>query len=298
MNFLVIGAGGAGSIHTQELLSRGFRVGVYDRDPAKARALAGRTDAIIAQSDEGSYDCAVVAVPANAHFEVVQRQIALGRRAVVCEKPLCLRPHEAETVTEVAATSTTNLLIAESQCYSEDDGLGVARMRDRVQAGEFGQPVLWRVCAMTSYRPQAWFDDLRVGGGAFIEGGVHVLTAARVLFGEAVRWQGSVRCFSGGTGPDSGTFLIDYADGHQLTLQIGWGTEGCFTGECKPLPNSAGLFGPRRCEAWWPGDNHSAMWDHLLRCIQGEVNPVATLAHAVGAVYDAWECYRAAGVLK
>ena len=169
-------------------------------------------------------------------------------------------------------------------------------MRDRIAAGEFGQPVLWRVCAMTKWRPQEWCDDLSVGGGAFIEGGIHILTTARVLFGEAMRWQGSVRCFSGGTGPDSGTFIVDYEAGHQLTLQIGWGTEGCFAGDCEPLANSAGLFGPKRCEPWWPGDDHDAMWTHLLKCIRGEAEPVASLEDAAGAVKDAWQCYKAAEV--
>lgn len=294
MHILIIGAGGAGNIHATELIKRGVAVSVYDALPDKAEALAAKHGGWAVRDTSGHYDAVVVSVPAAMHYDVIREQLDCGR-TVVSEKPLCLLPHQAEAL--AAATTSRQLYIAESQCYAGDDGLDVARMRGRIASGEFGEPVLWRVCAMTQWRPQAWCDDLYLGGGAFLEGGSHVLTTARVLFGEAVRWQGSVRCFGGGTGPDSGTFLIDYEAGHQLLLQIGWGTEGCFAGECEPLPNSFGLFGPKRCEQWWPGDNHAAMWGHLLKCLAGEAGPVATVHDAAGAVADCWQCYEAAGIV-
>ncbi len=295
LSFLVIGAGTAGANHTRLLTGLGHAVSVCDVDLAKAEALAAKHGATPVREASGNYGAVVVAVPAAMHYDIICEQLELGNR-VVSEKPLCLREWEAGHL--AGEVEAGNLYIAESQCYGGADGLDIARMRDRIAAGEFGSPVMWRVCAMTQWRPQSWCDDLYLGGGAFLEGGVHVLTTARVLFGEAVRWQGSVRCFSGGLGPDSGTFLIDYAGGHQLTLQIGWGTEGCFAGECKPLRNSAGLIGPRQClDDWWPGDDHAAMWGHLLKCLAGEAEPVATLQHAACAVQDCWRCYEAAGIV-
>jgi hypothetical protein len=38
------------------------------------------------------------------------------------------------------------------------------------------------------------------------------------------------------------------------------------------------------------------MWDHLLSCLDGEAEPVATAAQAAGAVQDLWRCYEAAGI--
>ncbi len=296
MRFLVIGAGASGSIHIGELKRRGYEVAVYDMDLGRAQTLAAKHGAKAvewAEATGGDYGCAVVCVPARWHFEVAAQQLGLGRQ-VVCEKPLALLPFDAETM---GVIDPARLFVAESQCYAGEDGLDILTMQKRIEGGEFGHPVLWRVCAMTKYRPQAWCKDLSIGGGAFLEGGVHVLTTARVLFGEAIRWQASVRrSFTGEAAPDSGTFIIDYECGDQLTLQIGWGTEGCFTGDCEPLPNSFGLIGPRRCEAWWPSDNHSAMWGHLLKCLAGEAEPVATLHDAAGAVADCWKCYAAAGV--
>ena len=181
--------------------------------------------------------------------------------------------------------------VAESQAY----GSGFADLRQRLDY-VCGSPVVWRACYMTPYRPQRWSYELQVGGGAFCEGGIHMLTCARSLFGVATKWQGSVRSFAGGTGPDSGTLLIDYEGGHQLCLQLGWGTADCFAGGSL-LPNSVGFFGPRAVLPWAPADDHSAMWDHLLLCLAGEAQPVATAAHAAAAVGDLWRCYAAAGVV-
>lgn len=294
-SWLVIGAGAAGSIHVRQLLARGYAVTVADADPARAQALAQAQETGATAGDlEGEFCGAVIATPANTRLPLVERALQLAE-VLVCEKPLALTAEDAQ---EIAAMAPGRVYIAESQCYGGADGLEVRRMADRIAGGEFGRPVLWRVNAMTKYRPQSWCTDLSVGGGAFMEGGVHVLTTARVLFGEAVKWQASVRCFSGGTGPDTGTFLIDYERGDSLALAISWDTEGCFTGECPTLQCAAGLVGAARCLPWWPPDNHTAMWDHLERCIEGNDEPVATMQHAAGAVADVWRCYATAGIAE
>lgn len=293
MRFLIIGAGGSGGVHTR-LLVRKHEVSVYDPDEARALALCAETSAQISYSPEAYCDCAVVCTPGYLHREIVEQQLALGR-PVVCEKPLAIRPRDAVYLAEEYGE---RVLIAESQAYAGPDGLDVQRMAESISYGEYGDLVIWRVCAMTSFRPvglQKWFHDFGKSGGAFLEGGVHMATVARVLFGEAVNWRGSVRRMAEGA-PDAGTMIIDYKSGHQLVMQIGWGTEGAFTGECAPLPNSFGLIGSETCQAWWPGDNHEAMWAHLLLCLEGDAEPVATLDDAAGAVCDIWACYDDAGV--
>jgi len=290
----VVGAGAAGRIHAGLLRRLGWQVQVYDRDPVAAKRVAGATGAKVGAEVRDDFPLTVVAVPANAHREVVE-QVRGGGGVVVVEKPLALTPDDARWLAALPEADRL-LFIAESQCYAGEDGLDVARMAEAVRAGAFGRPVQWRVAAMTGYHPQVWCDDIAVGGGAFLEGGVHVATVARVLFGEAVKWQGSVRCYSGGTGPDNGTLLMDYADGDALSLTIGWGTRGCFDGTCAPLHPGGALIGPEKCAPWWPGDQHEVMWRHLLKCVAGETAPVARVADAAGAVVDVWRCYAAAGV--
>jgi len=288
MRYLVIGAGAAGRIHVEQLTRRGMDVQVYDTDAAKATMLAQQYGATAVPTrcliDHTTYDVAVVAVIPSEHYPVALEQVRMGKRVVV-EKPICLLPDHA-----AALAAEPGVYVAESQAY----GNGFGALRERL-AYICGDPVIWRACYMTPYRPQAWSYELAVGGGAFCEGGIHMLTCARALFGNAVKWQGSVRCFAGGTGPDSGTLLIDYERGDQLCLQLGWGTADCFAGS-PTLPNSVGFYGPRSVLPWAPADDHSAMWDHLLSCLDGEAEPVATAAQAAGAVQDLWRCYEAAGI--
>ncbi len=283
----VIGAGAAGSIHARLLAERGYTVCIYDADAGHAAKLAARVQGTATQSPLHEADITVVAVPTQHHYQYIRLLLDEGR-TVVSEKPLCLYPEQA---VEVAGTSDGRLYIAESQGYGADQ----AAQREQVRGGYYGDEVLWRVAAMSPYKSQAWSYDLWQGGGAFLEGGVHVATVARMLFGKAVNWQGMFRCLAGGSGPDTGQLAIEYEDGDMLSLQICWGTAGCWSGACKPLPNVAGLVGSVRCAPWWPGDNHAAMWDALLPAIEAGTQPLVTADDAAGAVADVWRCYRAGG---
>ena len=214
MRFLVIGAGGAGRIHAEQLTRRGYSVQVYDTDPARAQLLATQYGAHAVPTrcmvDPATYDVAVVAVVPSEHYPIALEQVRMGKQVVV-EKPLCLLPEHA-----AALAAEPGVYVAESQAY----GNGFGELKQRLDY-VCGSPAIWRACYMTPYRPQPWSYELGIGGGAFCEGGIHMLTCARVLFGQATRWQGSVRSLSGGTGPDSGTLLVDYEGGHQLCLQLG-----------------------------------------------------------------------------
>ena len=284
----MIGAGAAGRIHARLLSERGLQVAVYDVQGGRAAALAREVGGGATADYLTDADVAVVAVPTSAHYEYARALLDAGH-VVVCEKPLALYPEQAA---ELVQSAGGRLYVAESQGYGADQ----AEMGRAIRGGEYGRPVMWRVCAMSPYRSQEWSYDLRAGGGAFLEGGAHVATVARMLFGQAVAWHGAVRSFAGGDGPDTGQLIIEYEYGDMLTLQIAWGTADCWAGKCPPLANSAGLIGPQKCLPWWPGDNHAAMWDALLPAIEAGAQPLITAKHAAGAVADIWRCYRAGGV--
>jgi len=290
MRALIIGAGAAGRIHAEQLVERGHEVTIFDTDAKKAEALAYACEAAAVEDCEGEYDLSVVAVPTRYHYDYIVSELKNGR-GVVAEKPLCLRADEADEVARLSRALPSELYIAESQGYG-----GAAKMKQAVQTGHFGNPVIWRLCTMSKWRSQPWSYELETGGGAFLEGGVHMLTVARALFGEAVGWQGSFRNFMGGTGPDNGQLIIDYERGDMVTLTIAWGTEDCFTGACPHLPNHHGIIGPKACQSWFPGDDHASMWSALLPAIEAGTQPFVTVEHAAGAVSDVWKCYEAGGV--
>jgi len=289
-DILIIGCGAAGTNHARLLWPQGHRVSLYDENAEQARRLGTALGLNVVTDCEGDHDLVVVAVPTAWHYRYIAEQLQAGRN-VVSEKPLCLYEKEARAVVRHAENVAANLYVAESQGYG-----GITQgMAARIAVGEFGRPVLWRINAMSPYRSQEWSYDLDIGGGAFLEGGVHMLTVARAFFGEAVAWSGTFQCYQGGTGPDTGALIIEYEQGDAVMLSIGWGTKGCQSGECEPLPNQGGIIGPEKCEPFWTQDNHRDMWAELLPAIDAGEQPFVTVEHAAGAVADVWKCYAAGG---
>lgn len=295
MRVIVIGAGGAGRVHCPVLHKLGQEVYVSDCNPEAQRAAA--LDFGVAEHADwssGDFDMAVVAVPPPDHYDVVRANAEMGR-IVVCEKPLCLRPEDAMALTREVDEKGWRVYIAESQGYYGPDGMGLAEMKRRIEDNDFGNPVRWWLRGMTTWRPQQWVSRLDVGGGCFVEGGIHPMTVAKYLFGTSVNWQGSFVA-ENGRAPHTGTMIVDYELGHGFVLQMGWGTEGCFNGICKPLTAVTGLVGTKWQEVFWPQDDHETMWQTLLGFIERDEPPLITLDCATAALMDVWRCYAAGGI--
>lgn len=290
---LVIGCGAAGRIHAKALRARGLSVAVYDADGDRAAALAKEAGTTIAPDPGGiEVDLCVIATPPVHHIEIADAELRRpDGRAVVIEKPLGLDPTATvEWAARIAATGLS-VYVAESSAY----GTPIQHLRAVIKSDVLGGPLVWRAAYATSYRPQAWSYDLAVGGGAFLEGGAHMLTVARLLFGKAVKWQGMVRNMAGGTGPDTGTVLVEYERGDMLSLSIAWGTEAAFTGGAVPGGNSW-LIGSADAMQLLVNNDHEAMWDALLGYLRRGLAPLCDVRTAAGAVEDCWRCYAAAGV--
>ena len=295
MRFLVIGAGSAGRIHCSVLRHSGHEVVVWDKDLRAAHQAAHDFGVEVAENGLGEpHDVAVVATPPRTHYALVS-ELAERGSVVVCEKPLCLWAEDAWHLAEEAVVRGWRVYVAESEAYGSGE-MDLEAMRERIVSGEFGERVSWWIRGMTTYRPQPWSLALEHGGGAFMEGGIHIFTVARVLFGESVDWCGRFHRHFNADGPDTGTAIVDYETGHQLVLQLGWGTGGCFDGECTPLYATSGFVGGKKQLAWWPPDDHEAMWQRLYHCIETGEPPVVSLADAAGAVADVWLCYKAGGI--
>lgn len=290
---LVIGCGAAGAIHASELAGRGMTMHCHDADMTRAEALAAAIGGYATRDSAAvDVDLVVIATPANTHLAIANAELLRpDGRAVVIEKPVGLDPGATMAWAQSVMEAGQPVYVAESSAYGTD----VEGLRRMLRSGELGSPVQWRAAYATSYRPQAWSYDLAVGGGAFLEGGVHMLTVARLLFGEAVRWGGAVRCLAGGSAPDTGTILVEYVGGDMLSLSIAWGTEAAFTGGDVPQGGSW-LIGSTKAMPLAVGNDHGAMWDELLDCIKTMRKPLCGVKIAAAAVADCWRCYEAAGL--
>jgi predicted dehydrogenase len=118
----VIGTGYLGALHARILteIPSAQMVGFVERDDATAAAVAEkhglrRFDSVAALAKE--VDCAVVATPTVTHFDVVQQLLEAGVDVLV-EKPITVKPEEAQTLVDLAAARGRILQVGHVERYN------------------------------------------------------------------------------------------------------------------------------------------------------------------------------------
>jgi len=118
----VIGTGYLGALHARILteIPAASMAGFVERDDATAAAVAEkhglrRFDSVAALAKE--VDCAVVATPTVTHFDVVQQLLEAGVDVLV-EKPITVKPEEAQTLVDLAAARGRILQVGHVERYN------------------------------------------------------------------------------------------------------------------------------------------------------------------------------------
>lgn len=140
----VIGTGAMGAAHVAFLQAGvpGVRVSeVYDRDTARAAAVAETVDAALADSPEAliasaEVDAVVIASPDSTHADLAIACIAAGKPAM-CEKPLA--PTAAEALRVVEAEVAAGRALVQLGFVRRFDP-GFAALRETVASGSLGVP--------------------------------------------------------------------------------------------------------------------------------------------------------------
>lgn len=187
LRVLVVGAGRAGMVH-----GRSFAVGVPGArlaavaDPqAEARERAAAElgcdlafdDPVAAASSE-DVDAVVIASPTPTHAEIAVAALETGKH-VLCEKPLASTLEQATAVADAARRSSGAFLMGFMRRFDA----GFARARERIEAGEIGEPVLVRSTGRGPGLPGEWALDPRSSGGLIAEVNSHDIDTVRWLFG-------------------------------------------------------------------------------------------------------------------
>ncbi len=167
-------------------------VALHDRDPdapARMDGDAARCAGLAEFLATPGLDAVYVAVPNDAHREVVEAAAAAGK-AVLCEKPLAADTADAEAL--VAAADRAGVLLG----TAFDQRWHPAHVRLRELLPELGTVTAVRV-VYCCWLPADWTPDgrahdnwrvdrARAGGGAAIDLAPHGLDLAGVLLGEDV----------------------------------------------------------------------------------------------------------------
>lgn len=138
----VIGCGYWGAKHARVLhgLQCARLRSVVDSDPAKAQAIAekypetGWHSEIACLLADPVIDGVVIATPASTHYALARQALQAGKHVLV-EKPLTLRPSEAQELTALAEAHSLTLMVGHTFEYHP----AVEALRRLVRSGELGK---------------------------------------------------------------------------------------------------------------------------------------------------------------
>ena len=194
----VVGVGTLGKRHADNLRHSvpGARlVAVSDTDAKRASEVAAELeiehfyDCIEALVERDEIQAVVIASPSKYHALGIQVAAEAGKD-VFCEKPLALTLEEADVALNAVAKARVRLQIGFMRRYDP----AYAKASKRIEAGEIGDPVIFKSVGRDKEPPPPSFLQSNVNGTLFSDAAIHDFDLVRWLMGDEVV---AVHCFAG-----------------------------------------------------------------------------------------------------
>ncbi len=229
MRVAMFGCGWIQDFHARAVLACGHElVAVANHREDSARAFAQRHGIERVTTDWGALardpkvDAAVVATPNALHAPQTIALLEAGKHVLV-EKPMATSVAGCDAMIAAASVSGTSLMVAHCWRFHDD----VRAMRDRIEAGEFGEVVKTRGYGVhAGWGPAGWFmQQALAGGGALADMGVHAIDTVRFLLGDPTPTR---VCATIGTRygtydvDDDAIVLISWSQGTNSLVESGW----------------------------------------------------------------------------
>lgn len=239
----LVGAGRMGRVHLAALQNSSEIVVAGIVEPfADTRVRLEAEGLVVYESvsellGSASLDGALIAAPTDQHPELVATLAAAGI-PMLCEKPVGIRPEDAERATRAAADAGVLLQIGYWRRFVPQ----LRQLREQIAAGELGQISLLSCMQWDSGLPSEQFRAH--AGGIMVDMGVHEFDQVRWLLGD--EFESIVAVPAGpstaprpATDPDSAVLLATTSSGAAVTISLGrqfphadscwvevWGTRG------------------------------------------------------------------------
>ena len=200
-------------------------VAIADAEPARASAAAKAVgcralpnlDALLDEQP----DILDLCIPPAGQAQAIRRGLLAGPRAIICQKPFCTSPEEAETVASEAETAGIPLIVHENFRFQP----WWRAIRGALSEGLIGQPygVSFRLRTGDGQGPRAYLDRqpyFQTMPRLFIhETGVHYIDTFRFLFGDPLAVFAATRRLNPAiAGEDAVHLLMDHPGGVQSHL--------------------------------------------------------------------------------
>jgi predicted dehydrogenase len=234
LRVLLVGAGRAGLVHGRNF-ARGVPgarlVAVADPDPGRLAEAASELGVERTVPDPGEavvaddVDAVVIGAPTFTHAGLAVAALNAGKH-VLCEKPLANTYADALAVADAAERATGSFLMGFMRRFDA----GFVRVRERIAAGDIGEPVLVRSTGRGPGLPPEWAWDTQRSGGLVAEVNSHDIDTIRWLSG-----QEPVRVFAVGRAakrPDLAEEHPGFVDVLAATIELSEGGIAQLDGAC------------------------------------------------------------------
>jgi len=187
----VLGVGAMGRRHAENirrLVPEARLIAVADVAVDQARQVAAeleiehafaRFEDLLQRKD---IDCVVIATPDKFHAQAIRDAAAAGKQ-ILCEKPLALNLPDAQAALDAVGKAGVHLQIGFMRRYDP----GYAAAMKRIEAGEIGEPVVFKSIGRDKDAPPISSYQSKLNGMLFYNNSIHDFDLARWLMRDEVK---------------------------------------------------------------------------------------------------------------
>lgn len=186
----VLGVGGMGRRHAfniRRLIPEAQLIAVADADLKRARQVAAELeieysyDNVAALAERRDIHAIVVVTPAKFHGAAM-RVCAQAGKDIFCEKPFTLTVEEADEIIDLTAKAGVRVQVGHVRRYDPPN----VRAKKRIEAGEIGDPVIFKSLARDPSPPPVSYMASGVNGMFFQDSTVHEFDLGRWLMNDEI----------------------------------------------------------------------------------------------------------------
>jgi predicted dehydrogenase len=190
LRFVVIGCGRMGKRRAEAIAQNPHSelLCVVDNDVMQARSLAEQLNCEFYTSYDKAIkkedcDAIIISAPNKYHAELSIKSMKLGKH-VFCEKPLAIKPKEAELMVKTALKEEVFLKAGSNVRFFQN----IEKAKELIDNGVLGNLLFargWIGHQGWNLKPGSWFMDPKlIGGGTMLDNGCHIIDIIRWFMGE------------------------------------------------------------------------------------------------------------------
>jgi predicted dehydrogenase len=186
----VVGVGTMGKQHAlniRRLIPEAQLIAVADADLSRAQHVASELEIehaynkVEALAERKDIQAIVVATPAKFHGAAM-RVCAQAGKDIFCEKPFTLTVEEADQMLDVTAKAGVRVQVGHVRRYDPPN----VKAKKRIEAGEIGDPVIFKSLARDPAPPPVSYMASGVNGMFFQDSTVHEFDLGRWLMNDEI----------------------------------------------------------------------------------------------------------------